>query len=810
MQSRFCSFRRTKCSSGRVISFFPHIASKLVLGKRGMTKGITALVFISLILLSLIAIQSAYAPRFAIYIRADGTIEGTNSIQRNGDVFTFLGNIAGGLYVERDSIIIDGSGYTLNGADGRGIVLSQRNNVTAKNMHITLDGGEIFELTNATNCIITANTLDGVQTSSSPTGAPLAPAPFKWLGPEGISLLNAKNNTIEKNNLTNCYSGVSLDWSNGNVVTGNNITDSVVGIEFLNGTGNFLRNNRMSNSSFSVRTYTLYSYENDVDSSNTIDGRPIIYWINATDKMVPSNAAYVVLVSSTNMTVQNANPKGILLASTTNSTISKVSIIGGGNGIDIMHSSNNNLVDSEIRNVAIGISLDSSSNNVIKRNTITGCSTRGINFAGSSNNLVTENNIIDNGYAIGPFQDSVSTSNTFSKNNFTENQYALTISGGNIISDNEFTENDNAIMGMGGSNTITSNTFRNNGIAIYTAGSGNVLQNNRMENNTKSLIIGGLISSDYGYSNTVNVLSNDVDTSNTVDGKPVIYWINQHDKTVPPNAACVILVTCTNIVVQNLNASANGQGIVLVNTSGSTVKNNTITGNDYGIGIFGSTQNTFSENYVAKNGVGMRIGDSTGNTILNNSFIANSGFAIILTGTQRDNILHHNNFINNNQAPWLPISIDKFNGPGWGNSWDDGKEGNYWSDYTTRYSTAQETSASGVWNTPYEINENNIDHHPLTKPVGNPIIPNTSTPSPEPTSTSETPSTLQPTNNTPLPTASPTIATSLPETTASAPQSGFLGTTVPNKYGYGIVAASAVTIAILCAYLAIRRRTSKT
>jgi hypothetical protein len=52
------------------------------------------------------------------------------------------------------------------------------------------------------------------------------------------------------------------------------------------------------------------------------------------------------------------------------------------------------------------------------------------------------------------------------------------------------------------------------------------------------------------------------------------------------------------------------------------------------------------------------------------------------------------------------------------NTWDDGYPagGNYWSDYVTRYPSASEIDASGLWDTPYVINENNQDNYPLMLP----------------------------------------------------------------------------------------------
>jgi len=45
--------------------------------------------------------------------------------------------------------------------------------------------------------------------------------------------------------------------------------------------------------------------------------------------------------------------------------------------------------------------------------------------------------------------------------------------------------------------------------------------------------------------------------------------------------------------------------------------------------------------------------------------------------------------------------------------WDFEGEGNYWSDYEERYPNATEIDGTDIWNTPYEIDADNIDHYPI-------------------------------------------------------------------------------------------------
>lgn len=71
-----------------------------------------------------------------IYINQSGEIESTDLIERNGNLYRFKANIFAPIVVERNDIIIDGNGYSLQGS-GNGYALNlTTNNVTVKNIHI--------------------------------------------------------------------------------------------------------------------------------------------------------------------------------------------------------------------------------------------------------------------------------------------------------------------------------------------------------------------------------------------------------------------------------------------------------------------------------------------------------------------------------------------------------------------------------------------------------------------------------------------------------------------------------------------------
>jgi hypothetical protein len=74
-----------------------------------------------------------------------------------------------------------------------------------------------------------------------------------------------------------------------------------------------------------------------------------------------------------------------------------------------------------------------------------------------------------------------------------------------------------------------------------------------------------------------------------------------------------------------------------------------------------------------------------------------------------DNKIHHNNFLDN--------SINAQDENSGTNDWDDGRKGNFWSDYTILYPEASKIWLRGIWNKPYDIpGEENQDLYPLILP----------------------------------------------------------------------------------------------
>ena len=112
------------------------------LGKSRLLKKKISRIALMLLLTSIATLTFNIQPVKAsgtIYIRADGSIDPPTAPITSSDnvTYTFTDNIYDEIVVERDNIMVDGAGYTLQGiGNGRGIDLSGRSNVTIKNTNI--------------------------------------------------------------------------------------------------------------------------------------------------------------------------------------------------------------------------------------------------------------------------------------------------------------------------------------------------------------------------------------------------------------------------------------------------------------------------------------------------------------------------------------------------------------------------------------------------------------------------------------------------------------------------------------------------
>jgi parallel beta-helix repeat protein len=196
----------------------------------------------------------------------------------------------------------------------------------------------------------------------------------------------------------------------------------------------------------------------------------------------------------------------------------------------------------------------------------------------------------------------------------------------------------------------------------------------------------------------------------------------------------------SQVTITRNNITSNQYGIVVHIASNNTISQNIITTNFVGIELEGyytvaysSRYNVISGNFIAANvECGIFLHGSVSNSIVNN-IIANNGngtyiFAAPFGLGSSNNTIHHNNFIGNVQQNYDTYWEHGFAEPMSINFWDNGKEGNYWSNYA-----GKDANGDGIGDTPYIIDGNNQDNYPLMNPVVIPDLPPIPTPRPSPT-----------------------------------------------------------------------------
>lgn len=166
------------------------------------------------------------------------------------------------------------------------------------------------------------------------------------------------------------------------------------------------------------------------------------------------------------------------------------------------------------------------------------------------------------------------------------------------------------------------------------------------------------------------------------------------------------------IVSQNNNISHNNiinnlriNGIFLDGASYNTISGNLIVNNRYhGIRMEYGSHNRIEQNIIVNNrGYGIYLHESSENILIGNTVKQSYFDGLMLGHNSGNNIIHHNNLIDNP----LNNAYDTT-----GNSWDDGSHGNYWSDYT-----GSDDDGDGIGDSPYQIPGNvSQDKYPLMAP----------------------------------------------------------------------------------------------
>jgi parallel beta-helix repeat protein len=239
-----------------------------------------ALILLLILCFALISISEigTVKAESTVYIRADGTVEGTNKIQHVGNVYTLTGDISGSIILEKDNIELNGAGYALQGnGGGTGIYFERGVNVTIRNMEISHFRWGIDGI--STNSTLSGNTI----INNEVNGVILKGDNHNMFGNTianngnyGVLLYFSDYNTISKNTITENKIGVYLYGAQYNSISENSvINNSAAGLWFFGSHGNYILGNNITDNRESMR-FEMASLSNTIYHNNFVNNELLL------------------------------------------------------------------------------------------------------------------------------------------------------------------------------------------------------------------------------------------------------------------------------------------------------------------------------------------------------------------------------------------------------------------------------------------------------------------------------------------------------------------------------------------------------
>jgi parallel beta-helix repeat protein len=516
-------------------------------------------------------IVRVYDGIYAENIVVDKTIDlignGTSTIIDGGNI-TYIDAVL----VTVDGVTIDN--FAIQNAGDDGIELDSQNNVVSNcEFFDSAVGLFVYYASDNTveNCVFHDN-IYGLYFYESTYGSVQDCDAYNNEG-VGIYMEDADHSTVSSCTAEFCEYGIRIE--SADYVSMHNCSSS--GNEF----GTFLyssedcllRDNQQFDNTYEFGIYG--DYFGDIDTSNTVNDKPIYHVVNQNDLVFDDSMdiGYLCLVGCNNITMRNLNLAGnmyglTLEEGTTNCWITQCEIS------DQYHS---------------GIWIDSSTDHHIDNCTIHDILSYAGIYLGEENILVEDCEVYNYGhfgiYSTDPYDDVTN---------------CLVHDGemGIRVSDKDIKVSDCQVWNN-----------RDSGIFCYSR-SGIVLKDNTIWNSTENF---GILPSSVSY-----LLGMDIDTSNLVNGKPIYFLKNQADMVLDEtmNIGWIALVSCTNVTVKNLHFLGFYDGMLLAN-SNCHIINCSVTGCHYGFLVYDCDNELTFENCEGfGNFIATQFQKSEGNTIL--------------------------------------------------------------------------------------------------------------------------------------------------------------------------------------------------
>jgi len=497
-------------------------------------------------------------------------IYGYNSSQNNITT-NLVNNNSNGIRLTLGNQNIIKNNALINNSNG--IIIDQSINNLINNNTLSNNNYNIQILTASTNTI-TNNTVQNSQ--------------------NGIYLRDSQNNYI-KNNLiqNNSVRSLYVRNSNSSEISLNNITNNNYGIYI---TGSY--NNQIYNNNFTNNTQQAYLDTNSTQNTfyNTTTGGN--YWSNYNGTDADNNG-----YGDTPYTINTTNKDRLPYAQPITTTLEPPII------------------------VIPGQSIQEAINNALSGKTIIVYDNDGTP-ATYIENVVLNKNLILKTYGNVTVQSLNPNTDVFliSANGSTLNGFTITGASGNgsgirvtgsnnLISNNNILNNSYGIKVSGDQNSLINNTITNNNNGLILNSTYNtILTNNKLNTNQNNFGVVGTQETHY-YHN--------IDTTNTINGKPIYYIIGDTSGTLvidsTNNAGYIGLINCQGVTVNGVTISSNLQGLLLVGGSQNKIIQNNLVNNALGLELFNTSNNAIYHNNFTNNTQQVKIDSlSTGNMFYNN------------------------------------------------------------------------------------------------------------------------------------------------------------------------------------------------
>lgn len=256
---------------------------------------------------------------------------------------------------------------------------------------------------------------------------------------QGFTIKNGWNKNEELWDL----SGIRINASNTKII-GNIITKNRLGISTMSKTYNHtIKDNIFINDGLMFANY-VYNFHMSINDffhtveNNTLNGKPLYYFRDVSNYIVPEDAGQVILVNCDNVTIQNLELNNtdfaIALAGCNNCNVINNTIEETDGELILFFSENNTIQNNTISSSLHGICLDySSKNNVVRYNDVSNNWIGISSITGSKYNKIYSNKIYKNkvGIEITTYYSPMkSHDHEIYQNQVSGSNYGILIAGG--------------------------------------------------------------------------------------------------------------------------------------------------------------------------------------------------------------------------------------------------------------------------------------------------------------------------------------------------------------------------------------------